>query len=372
MTLVDAENVVIYSGMHYQAGQRLAEEDMRKAVPLEVDGATVGRMLFAPMDFPFPQREPPEAAFLQRVNQAILFGALGATVVALLLAIVLARGISRPVRELTLATQAVAQGDLGGQVVVRTRDEIGELAASFNQMSADLARSTDLRRQMTADIAHDLRTPLAVILGYTEALADGKMVGNTDIYGAMYEEAQHLQHLIDDLRTLSLADAGELRLQRQPYSPRRLLERTAASHQFSAEQQGVSLQVKAGDDLPDIEVDPERMAQVLNNLVSNALRYTPAGGAVILTAETSADTVQLHVHDSGVGIPTEELPQVFERFYKGDAARSRNGGESGLGLAIARSLVEAHGGRISVTSRLGEGTTFTISLPAHVAPGDEI
>ena len=372
VTLVDAENVVIYSGMHYQAGQRLAEEDMRKAVPLEVNGATVGRMLFAPMDAPFPPREPPEAAFLQRVNQAILFGALGATVVALLLAIVLARGISRPVRELTVATQAVARGDLGGQVVVRTRDEIGELAASFNKMSADLARSTDLRRQMTADIAHDLRTPLAVIVGYTEALSDGKMAGNTDIYGAMYEEAQHLQHLIDDLRTLSLADAGELRLQRQPYSPRRLLERTAASHQFSAEQQGVSLQVKAGDDLPDIEVDPERMAQVLNNLVSNALRYTPAGGVVILTAETSADAVQLHVHDSGVGIPAEELPQVFERFYKGDAARSRNGGESGLGLAIARSLVEAHGGRISVTSRLGEGTTFTISLPARVAPGDEI
>jgi two-component system, OmpR family, sensor histidine kinase BaeS len=286
-----------------------------------------------------------------------------ATAMALVLGLILARTLSRPIRALTAATRAMAQGALGTQVDIRSNDELGELGASFNQMSTDLARSLQLRRQMTADIAHDLRTPLAVILGYTEALNDGKFVGDPSIYAILHDEAQHLSRLIDDLRMLSLADAGELPLQRTPTAPRELLERAAAAHRVKAEEKGVNLTVAAATDLPRVDVDPERMQQVLGNLVSNALRYTPAGGEIALRGDVVEDKVTLQVQDSGIGIETSELPLIFERFYRGDRSRTSNTGESGLGLPIAKSLVEMHQGVITVASQVGEGTTFTIALP---------
>jgi len=361
--LVDDKGVVIYGGRRYRAGQQLSEGDLAKAAPIAVDGKQVGRLLFTSTDFLNPQREPPEAQFLRQVNQAILLGALGAAIIALLLGVFLARSIARPVRELTLATQAVAQGDLGKQVEVRTSDEIGELAASFNQMSQDLARARSLRQQMTADIAHDLRTPLSVIHGYTEALAEGKLVGNPDMYAVMHDEARHLQMLIDDLRTLSLADAGEITLIRQTCEPRAVLERAAGAHASKAAEKQIRLSVQTPEDLPLIDVDPERMAQVFNNLVSNAVRYTPEGGEVMLSASAAAGSVLLQVRDSGAGIAPADLPNIFERFYRGDQARNIQEGESGLGLAIAKSLLEAQGGSIAVASELGQGTTFTLTLP---------
>jgi signal transduction histidine kinase len=266
------------------------------------------------------------------------------------------------VRELTGATKRVAGGELGIQVPVRTGDELGELANSFNQMSADLAQSNQVRRQMTADVAHDLRTPLSVILGYTEALSDGKLQGTPQMYGVMHSEAQHLSHLIDDLRFLSLADAGELPLERRNVSPLDLLNRTAASNHAAAEQKQIDLQVQGAPDLPDLNVDPERMAQVLGNLTSNALRHTPAGGTIVLTARSEVEGVLLQVRDTGSGIAAADLPYIFHRFYRGDLSRQQTG-ESGLGLAIAKSIVEAHGGRITAESNLGAGTTITITLP---------
>lgn len=374
VVLADNKGVVIYGGARYTPGQTLTKDELARAIPVEVEGKTVGRLLFMPPNPDDPQRRPPETAFLQRVNRAILFGALGATMAALLLGLLLARGISRPLRELTLATQAVAQGELGRQVVVRARDEIGELAASFNQMSSDLARGANLRRQMTADIAHDLRTPLSVILGYTEALADGKLAGNLGMYGIMHDEALHLQRLIDDLRTLSLADAGELSLTLQGCTPQSLLERTVATHAAAAAEKGVHLGLSADPNLPLVKVDPERMAQVLNNLVSNALRFTPAGGEVNLSAFADADKVYLRVQDTGGGISAEDLPSIFERFYRGDKARHMGAGdgrgsESGLGLAIAKSLTEAQGGTITVSSTPGQGAAFTVALPGE---GEEV
>lgn len=283
-----------------------------------------------------------------------------AAVLALVLGAILAGTISRPVRELTDATKALASGELGHQVPVRTKDEIGELAQSFNQMSADLARSNQLRRQMTADIAHDLRTPLSVILGYSEALADDKLPGTPETYEAMHRQAQHLNRLIEDLRTLSLADAGQISLVRRPIEPRGLLEHTALAYLPAAEAQGITFEVEEVD-APLIVVDPDRILQVLGNLVSNALRHTPAGGYVVLSATTEAGQVRLRVRDSGPGIPEEDLPHIFERFYRGDKVRQSDGA-SGLGLAIARSLVEAHGGRITAENVTG-GALFSVVLP---------
>jgi len=289
--------------------------------------------------------------------------------VALVLGGILAYTLTRSLRELTAATQALARGELGHQVKVRSQDELGALARSFNQMSSELQRSNDLRRRMTADIAHDLRTPLSVILGYAEALSDSKLVASPEIFDVMHTEAQHLSRLIDDLKMLSLVDAGELPLTRQPMAPGELLRRTAIAHQVQADNKGISIKVEAAPDMLLIEVDVERMAQVLGNLMSNALRYTPSGGEINLSVHKQNDTVIMRIADNGKGIAEEDLPYIFERSFRGDKARDLQNGETGLGLAIAKSLVEAHGGTISVASALGGGTTFIISLPASL-PGD--
>ena len=364
VALVDTSQTVLLGTRRYHVGEVLSNGELRRALPIEVDGQVVGQLLIdATAD---PQQRPPysaETEFLGRVNQAIVFGALGATIIALVLGFLLARAISRPIRELTVATQRVSQGDLGHQVPVRTADELGQLAASFNQMSTDLATSNQLRRQMTADVAHELRTPLSVILGYTEALADGKLHGKPAIYDAMYGEARLLSHLVDDLRTLSLADAGELTLNRAPLLPLECLERTAAAHAALAAQRDIRIDVQAAPDLPLIDVDRERIAQVLGNLVSNALRYTPDGGKVTLSARATGSDVLLQVSDTGPGIDPEHLPFIFKRFYRADESRPANG-ESGLGLAIARSLVEAHGGTIRAENGVNGGAVFTVTLPA--------
>lgn len=364
VALVDSSQTVVLGTRRYRVGQQLSQAELRGSLPIEVDGQTVGAVLVdLPLDAPLRAPYSPEDAFLARVNQAIALGALGATVIALVLGVLLARAISQPVKELTEATQRVAQGELGHQVPVRTQDELGDLAVSFNRMSADLASSNQVRRQMTADVAHELRTPLSVILGYSEALSDGKLQGKPAIYDAMYGEARLLSHLVDDLRTLSLADAGELTLNRSLLPVAECIERTAASHVELAAQRGIRLEVQIDPDLPLIDGDRERIAQVLANLVSNALRYTPEGGVITLSAAVNGDRVLLRVSDTGPGIEPEHLPFIFKRFYRADDSRPSNG-ESGLGLAIAKSLVEAHGGTIQVESAVGHGATFTVALPA--------
>lgn len=361
--LTTADRRVIVGSARYPQGTQVSPDERARSQPIIVGTTVVGWLI---EDGVSRQRGPgsPEGDFLQRVARAITYSALGATGIALLLGIVLARTLTRPLRELTAATQVVAQGALGQQVTVRSRDELGALAVSFNQMSTNLAHAQTLRRQMTADIAHDLRTPLSVILGYTEALRDGKLPPDQEIFDTLHIEAQHLQRLIDDLRTLSLTDAGELPLARQPVPVEALLERAAAAHRARAQDQQVALELHVPAGLPDVEVDVERIAQVLGNLLSNALRYTPAGGTIMLDAQMHGAAVELRVRDSGSGIAPNDLPHIFERFYRADPSRQQGDGSSGLGLAIARGIAEAHGGGISVESTPGHGTTFTISLPA--------
>ncbi|MCB8967624.1 MAG: HAMP domain-containing protein [Ardenticatenaceae bacterium] len=361
--LIDVTGQVVFNGTSHRSTKFVSSRELERALPIEVDAQVVGWLL--PTE-DINRRLPAsaEASFLQRVNQALFLGALGATAVALLIGIILARTLSRPIRELTGATRALAAGNLDQTVPVRSADELGELAASFNQMSADLTHASQLRRQMTADIAHDLRTPLSVILGYTEALSEGKLPGSPDVYTVMHREAQHLNHLVDDLRTLSLADAGELPLTRRAVAPDDLLQRTLLAYSPQAECQSVALRLEMAPGLPILLVDPERMAQVLNNLVSNALRYTPSGGTITLAAASTPDhQVQITVSDTGSGIDPLDLPHIFDRFYRGEKSRAQQEGESGLGLAIAKSLVEAHGGSIYATSEPGHGTIFTLTLP---------
>ncbi len=306
----------------------------------------------------------PAGNFEDSVYRGVATGLGIGVLLALGVGLVLARQLIRPLRTLTTATQTLADGQLGHQVPVTTQDEIGELTHAFNQMSHDLAHAEQLRQQMTADIAHDLRTPLTVLAGYTEGLSEDKIQQSPQTYQVMNQQVQLLQHLLDDLRTLSLSDAGKLSLNRRPTDPRALLERTAVAYLPQAEAQGVALSVVGDTDLPLVAVDVARMVQVLNNLVSNALRFTAAGEQIALRAAAENQHVLLQIRDSGRGIPAQDLPHVFERFYRADSARARTDPKtSGLGLAIAKAIVEGHGGTISVSSTVGAGTTFSINLP---------
>ena len=357
--LVDAQGNLIIASGHFHIGDPLPSSSNTNSASITVDNKVVGTVYSTGGP---PNRGPNESRFITGTYQALILAALGAMIIAVLLGLFLARTITRPVRELTLASAALASGQLDQQVQVRSQDELGELTRTFNKMSADLQRSNQLRKQMTADIAHDLRTPLSVITGYLEGLKDGVLKPTPKRFSAMYDEAIFLQRLIEDLRTLSLADAGELSLNLQQVQPGDLIERAAAFYQHSAEQKQIHLNATAAGALPAIQADPERMQQALGNLVSNALRYTPETGRIELSAYEEDNGVRIDVRDTGSGIAPEDLPHVFERFYRGDASRNESG--SGLGLAITKSIIELQGGKISASSAGPDlGSTFTIWLP---------
>ncbi len=360
MAIADDTGRVVLAGLGYRIGDEVPGTVLAASVPLLVDGQEVGRLLVTRGGFGVG---PSGSEFLNRTTTVLLGGALGAAAVALLLGVFFTRMVSRPLREMTAATQAVAGGDLGRQVPVRSSDELGQLAQAFNQMSSELSRARELRRQMTADIAHELRTPLSVIIGHADAVQDGAIPASLESFQVINEEASRLERLVDDLGTLSRAEAGELSLSRRLISPRALLDRAVASHSPSASEKDIKLKVRPGPELPEVNVDPDRMAQVLGNLLDNALRFTPAGGSILLCAAAASGGVEVRVQDSGSGISPEELPRLFDRFYRGDKSRSRDDGGSGLGLAIAKSIVDGHGGDMRAESELGKGTTIIIELP---------
>jgi signal transduction histidine kinase len=276
------------------------------------------------------------------------------------------RRYGTPMVEVMAAADAVAEGDLSVRVGEHAPGELGRLARSFNRMTAELEQAQQQRRNLTADVAHELRTPLHIIQGNLEGVLDGVYEATPEHIQATLEETRLLKRLVDDLQTLSLAEAGQLPLHRLRLSAVDLLQDTATSFIGPAAEASITIDVLTDVQLEDleVEVDPDRMGQVLNNLVANALRYTPAGGKIELSAVRMADGVQLSVQDNGAGIPAEDLPYLFDRFWRGDRSRGRGSGAgSGLGLAIARQLVQAHGGKIEVDSQEGEGTKFTIELP---------
>jgi signal transduction histidine kinase len=360
--LVNQKREVIVASAPYVVGEKVKQGELDKGTPVESNGQVFGTVISTGKPLP---RSSTEQKYVDQINQALWIAGLGGSVVSLILGVLLARSLTRPIRDLTTATRALALGKLRQRVPVRSQDELGELAQAFNQMSADLAKANQARKQMTADIAHDLRNPLTVIGGYLESLQDGKLQPTPERFETMQTEVWHLQRLVEDLRTLSLADAGELKLYLQPVAPAELLERVAAAYQHQAEQQNIHLKVEVQSNLTEINIDTERMEQVLGNLVSNALRYTPAGGEISLSANQPFDEAQgeggvvLCVKDNGSGIPPEILPHIFERSYRGD--ESRSGDESGLGLAIAKSIVELHGGSIRAESD-ESGSEFLITL----------
>jgi two-component system, OmpR family, sensor histidine kinase BaeS len=290
--------------------------------------------------------------------------AIGLPLLAAAVAMVLtARRMLGPIDSLTTAAEKMHGGDLTTRVDVRGRDEIARLGGAFNEMAGALQASDQARRTLTSDVAHELRSPLANLRGWIEGVQDGVVEPSPEVMSSLHEEALHLQALVEDLQDLSLAEAGQLPLHRELTSLEELLRRVGELHEPTALAAQVTITVEV-DDAISASVDRRRIHQVLVNLVANAVRHTPAGGAVSLRLRRLGNEAVIDVADTGSGIPAEHLPMIFDRFWRGDVSRTRSTGGSGLGLAIVRQLVVAHGGAVSVTSTVGTGSTFTVRLPA--------
>ncbi len=326
-----------------------------------LDGVKIGTIL---LPANLSELSAEEQRYLQQTNDALLLAVFAALLLSTVLGYWLARTLTRPLRALTSAAEGIARGELEQRVETGARDEIGDLAAAFNTMSSEVARVNQQRRQMTADIAHDLRTPLTVIGGYIESMRDGVLKPTPERLNLIYAEIERLQKMVNDLRMLAQADSGELSLHLERLDPRELLTRAHSLFQHTAARSGVTLEVETAEPLPFARLDENRMMQVLDNLISNALRYTPAGGTITLAAAGADSQLRLSVRDTGSGIDPADLPYIFDRFRRADKSRHADHGESGLGLAIVRTLVELQGGRVWAESTPGAGTVFTIEFPA--------
>lgn len=293
--------------------------------------------------------------------------AIGVALAAVLGALLLSRAVLRPVRAMTLAAEGLGEGDLERRVPVSGRDEIAQLGAAFNRMADSIRAGEERQRRLTGDIAHELRTPLANLRGYLEALRDGVVEPTPELLDSLHEEALLQQRIVDDLQDLALAEAGALTYHRSEVDLRELLEAARTAHRAQAENARVALEVEAPQPVY-VTADADRLRQVVGNLVGNALRATAPGGRVTLALDARAELAVVEVRDTGKGIPAEDLPHLFDRFWRADPSRGRATGGSGLGLSIARQIVTDHQGTIDVRSTVGKGTTFTVVLGTRPAP----
>ena len=338
------------------------------SVPVVVSGRVV--------ELVYAVRAAPGRGLLARVGetfrfltdfwwQFLLAGALAAGI-ALVVARWLARGMTQPLRDMAAAAHRMETGDYSTQVHTRSRDEVGQLATAFNRMSGELENLEQSRRDLVANVSHELKTPIAAIRAHLENLLDGVEQPEPRTMQVMLAQTERLGRLIEQLLELSRLESGELPLQREEMPLAPIVTQVLSEIEMARSDRGVAVESELPNDLPSVNADRERVHQVLFNLVDNAVRFTPAGGAVTVSAHRHNGSVEVKVADTGVGIPPEHLPRLFERFYRADPARSRGDGGTGIGLAIARSVVEAHGGHIRAESELGRGSVFTFDLP--VAP----
>jgi len=298
-----------------------------------------------------------------KIGRFFLWGGLIAVGIALAITFLMSRLILSPVRVLTTAAESLGHGDFSQRVQIKDKGELGELANAFNSMANDLERAELLRRNLVADVAHELRTPLSNLRGYLEAVSDGIVKPDVNTIRSLNEEAMLLSRLVDDLQELSLAEAGKIKLTRQPEQIADLVKQAVAAAQPQATAKGPSLVANLPDHLPSVHIDHQRVIQVLHNLIENAIAHTAEGGTVTIDARQHQNQVEVSITDTGEGIPPEDLPYIFERFYRVDKSRARATGGTGLGLTIARRLIEAHGGKIEVQSEPGKGSRFTFTLP---------
>ena len=360
LMLADASGTVVADTANVLVGIHLSDNDLASGTPVVAQGRQIGTLLVATLDAP----TSPINQFRRSVSMSVLISGGIAGVIALLMGSLLFFQVTLPMRRLSRAAQGIAAGDLS-QRVLTSDDEVGQVARSFNAMAESLQRMEHQRQNMVADIAHELRTPLSVIQGNVEAMLDGVLPASPEELESIHQETVLLNRLIGDLRTLSLAEAGQLALDKQPLDLGELVTRVAEKYRLRAEEQSVTLSVQVTPNLPQVSADAGRIEQALVNLTENALRYgaSDAGGRVTLGAHAVANGVETWVSDTGPGIAPEDLPHVYERFWRSGKSRNRQTSGSGIGLALVKQLVEAHDGRVSVESAPGQGATFRIVLP---------
>lgn len=359
VVLADANSQVIADSDNKLAGKPVGP---RWAPPRAVI-SDEGQLLAAVYLDPLAGRPDPAAAFIQAVNRSVLFGALAAGIAAVVVTLAISGRILRPVGQLTEAAEKMSHGDLSVRVPVESEDELGQLAVAFNSMAGNIEQQEQLRRNMVGDVAHELRTPLTNLRGYLEAVRDGLISPDNALVDNLYEETMLLNRLVADLHELAQAEAGQLALVRTPAPLADVVGQAVEILRPQAVAKGVALSVDVPGGLPEVDIDRERIGQVLRNLLNNALAHTPADGEIGVSAVRENGAVWVSVCDTGEGISPEDLPHVFDRFYRADRSRARLTGGYGLGLAIVRQLVLAHGGTITVKSEVGRGSTFRFSVP---------
>jgi signal transduction histidine kinase len=359
--LAQPDGELVYAPGGEAQSSSVSPDVLASGFTIQVNGKTVG-ILLPPVGQSFPESSF-DTQLMQIVNKASLAAALISGVAALVLASLLAYFLLRPVKQLTDAAAGMAEGDLSQRVSLHSAPELNTLAGAFNHMAFSLEQAEEKRRAMTADIAHELRTPLAVQRANLEAMQDGIYALNEENLQKILEQNTLLTRLVEDLRTLTLADAGKLQLEKTPVHLKVLIGRLATRFQARADQKQIHIDLSVPEESLPTQLDSQRVEQILNNLLDNSIRHTPAGGTVTLSLRFEEHQAVVRVRDTGPGIPTEDIPYIFDRFYRTGRARNRQDGGSGLGLAIARKLAEAHGGTLTAHNAPEGGALFTLTLP---------
>ncbi len=360
--LTDASGTVVADSEGELLGELYDPDSPGRSLSPPRQAGAIGTLYISPessLDMDFSSLQ----ILFKAIGLFFIWGGLIAVAVALIMTFFLSRRILAPVKALTSAARRLGRGDFSQRLQVRDRSELGELAKTFNSMAGDLERAEQLRQNMVADVAHELRTPLSNIKGYLEALRDGVIEPDTDTVLSLDEEATLLSRLVDDLQELSLAEAGELKLVCQTEDITELLKQTVAGMQAQTTAKKLSVSIDLPDKLPQVNIDSQRISQVLRNLLENAAVHTASGDAITVTVKQKDNYLEVAVTDTGEGIPAQDLPNIFERFYRVDKSRARATGGTGLGLTIAKRLIEAHGGKIEVQSEPGKGSRFSFTIP---------
>lgn len=361
--LLDKEGVVVADTQDSIPSQPKDISSLQGLIPLHNQGEVIGYLL-PENQFPFTQQQ--ESYLISRLNRAAITSAAIAGVIALLLASYLSYPLLQPVRKLTAAAEKVKQGDLEQRVAIKGDTELTTLGRVFNQMVSSLESTAERRKALTADIAHELRTPLSVQQAHLEALQDGIYDLNLENLQPIQEQNQTLIRLVDDLRTLSLVDAGELRLEFTETDLNQLVAKVVSRFEPQVQKKDLQIDVFFPPDSPLITIDPQRIEQILINLLSNAVRHSPEGHIIQIEIKMHKEYVNLTVHDQGEGIPEEEIPFIFERFYKSSTSRKRDDGGTGLGLSISKKLAQAHGGNLEVRNHPEGGAVFLLTIPNQI------
>ncbi len=359
--LADSNGWIVYDNRHRRENQALSDAERATAVALQSQGETIG--YFSLHAGPIGPLRPTEQAFIAGTRQNLLIAALLAGTAGIGLGLAVSRSLTRPLGRLATAARAIAAHDLTQRVEPSGTAEVVEVGHAFNEMAASLEKAEELRRNLVTDVAHELRTPLSVLQGNLSGLLDGVFPLEMSEVARLYDETRLLNRLVEDLRELTQAEAGQLHLEVRSVDVASVVRSTVEAFSAAAAEHQVNLTAEAPADLPPARADSQRIAQVLRNLLTNALRHTPAGGEIRVAASSTPGWVEVSVSDTGEGLSPEEIPHVFERFWRGDKSRARETGGSGLGLAIARRLIELQGGRIGVESQPGQGSRFWFRLP---------